>query len=319
MNNRIILSFIIPMYNSEDSISDLLNSIFSQKFLPEIEIIIVDDGSTDDSAQVVSEFQRKYPQIELIQQSNKKQAEARNNGLKHATGQFVCFVDSDDVLYENYLECLLLPLLENENYLLAFGGIVKKDSQSGVQIVEDTSVLLKSKNDKNMIDLYLTRNREMDVGLWNKIFVNSVIKSHGLKFSNDNFFEDSLFVLKYLKLISYKNIYFYNHPVYELTKAENSTTTSFKKEIDNLALRYLGHVKGTQVSKSTLQSLSIRTALHVIHHHIKYDINWTNALQRKIFRDFGINFPINRKLSVKYNIGAFLAWVAPSLYRRMYG
>ena len=89
------VSVVLPVYNSERYIHQCLNSILNQT-LKEIEIICVDDGSTDNSVNLINDICKKDSRVSLIMQKNSYAGVARNNGLKHAKGKYVIFLDSDD-------------------------------------------------------------------------------------------------------------------------------------------------------------------------------------------------------------------------------
>ncbi|CVK16459.1 Glycosyltransferase involved in cell wall bisynthesis [Apibacter mensalis] len=89
------VSVIVPVYNVEPYLRKCLDSIINQTF-KEIEIIIINDGSTDNSQLIIDEYALKYDNIRSVIQSNKGLSEARNTGIKHASGKFLAFVDSDD-------------------------------------------------------------------------------------------------------------------------------------------------------------------------------------------------------------------------------
>ncbi len=100
-----IISVIIPVYNVERYVADCLKSVIGQTFKP-IEIICVNDGSTDKSGEICLEYMKKDSRIKVIEQENLGLSEARNTGIRASRGQFIAFVDSDDWLRENYLETL---------------------------------------------------------------------------------------------------------------------------------------------------------------------------------------------------------------------
>lgn len=100
MNNNNTVSVIIPAYNAEQFIAETINSALSQTS-PAYEIIVIDDGSTDNTAKIVSKF--KAP-VNLIQQPNKGVSAARNTGIRNATGDFIAFLDADDLWTPNKLE-----------------------------------------------------------------------------------------------------------------------------------------------------------------------------------------------------------------------
>jgi len=95
--NRIKVSVIIPVFNVEDYIEDTLRSLVNQTLSP-IEIIMVDDGSKDKSADIIKEYQEKYKNITYMKQVNSGPGVARNKGIQTARGEYISFVDSDDIL-----------------------------------------------------------------------------------------------------------------------------------------------------------------------------------------------------------------------------
>lgn len=136
------LSIILPVYNVEKFIPDCLESLEAQK-LPkeEYEIVCVDDGSPDHAAQVIQEYQSKYPNIRLIRQENGGVCAARNNGLKAAQGEYVWFVDPDDYIQANCLGIMLEKLYAAKADFLVFeydeveeNSAFDKDIQSDIVI-----------------------------------------------------------------------------------------------------------------------------------------------------------------------------------------
>lgn len=104
-DNKLDLSIIIPVYNSEKYIRECLDSIFKNVTSYKFEVIIVDDGSTDDSLKIVEEY--KNNNLKILKQRNKGAASARNYALNYATGEYIAFIDSDDYVDENYIQKLL--------------------------------------------------------------------------------------------------------------------------------------------------------------------------------------------------------------------
>lgn len=113
-NNNILFSVIIPVYNSEDYISKCLESITNQNF-SNYEIIIIDDGSVDDSLKICREYQNNNPKINIYEQKHKGAIYARNLGLSKANGEYILFVDSDDTIYNNMFLELSKIIKDNAN------------------------------------------------------------------------------------------------------------------------------------------------------------------------------------------------------------
>ena len=115
MNNHPILSIIIPLYNCEKYIKQCLDTIFRQEMNEsEFEVIVIDDGSKDSGYSLASEYANRHQNILVIKQENQGVACARNNALEKATGDYVTFVDADDMLVSGSLRTLLKIAVENK-------------------------------------------------------------------------------------------------------------------------------------------------------------------------------------------------------------
>lgn len=115
MNNHPILSIIIPLYNCEKYIKQCLDTIFRQEMNEsEFEVIVIDDGSKDSGYSLASEYAKRHQNILVMKQENQGVACARNNALEKATGDYVTFVDADDMLVSGSLRTLLKIAVENK-------------------------------------------------------------------------------------------------------------------------------------------------------------------------------------------------------------
>jgi glycosyltransferase involved in cell wall biosynthesis len=115
---RPLVSVIVPVYNGEHFIAEALNSLFAQDYRP-IEVIVVDDGSIDRTADIV----RTYKDVHYIYQSNQGAASARNTGIAVAQGEFITFLDADDIWIRNKLSAQVEHLLSNHNIGYVVTGI----------------------------------------------------------------------------------------------------------------------------------------------------------------------------------------------------
>ena len=100
-----LISIVTPVYNTEKYLSECLDSIFAQT-MPDIELICVDDGSTDNSLNILKDYQKKHKNLKVISQKNGGPGVARNTGIDNATGKYICFWDSDDIFEPDALEKL---------------------------------------------------------------------------------------------------------------------------------------------------------------------------------------------------------------------
>ena len=114
-----LISVIMPVYNSENYLENSLNSILTQSF-KDIEVICVDDESTDNSLEILKDFERKDERVKVISQKNRGNGGARNTGFKHASGDYVYFIDSDDALFPEALEKMYGNITSNKSDLVLF-------------------------------------------------------------------------------------------------------------------------------------------------------------------------------------------------------
>ena len=114
MNEEIKCSIILPIYNVERFLDTCLDTV-SQQTHRNLEIILVDDGSTDHSGSIADEYAKKDERAKVIHKQNEGVSSARNAGLDIATGEYICFADSDDILEKDYVEYLLNLCLKNKS------------------------------------------------------------------------------------------------------------------------------------------------------------------------------------------------------------
>lgn len=130
MNSNPLISLIIPCYNSEQTLRKCLNSAIQQSY-NNLEIIVVDDGSTDGTSIIYQNFQSKDNRIKILKQHNSGVSTARNKGLEAATGEYICFVDSDDWVEKNYCS-ELYTLLIKENADIAIIEALYEDENGNI-------------------------------------------------------------------------------------------------------------------------------------------------------------------------------------------
>ncbi len=311
------LSIIIPTYNSSATIQKLMASILNQDCDFNYEIICIDDGSTDDTWSILSEYSLKSDQVRSYKQRNQKQAAARNNGLKHATGKYVMFADADDFWRPGLLKQVFLT----ENKLTIFGIEKKYKSE---RVFEVKSALTASTTPQEILQNYLAKNLEMDVGVWNKVFLRKLIEEKQLAFTNENFFEDSLFVLDYLSEMTPADINYVEKPLYVLIKQGHTTTSHFSPDIINKSNRYYRIVKQRLVASrldqrqidALLIALRSRLLIHVSHHYIQYSPTWSANWEKNFLQESMKTTPVlkNNLLSMKYKV----SWIGLRYFPRVY-
>ena len=198
------ISIIIPVYNTEKYLRECLNSIVNKTSL-NIEIICVNDGSTDNSLNILKEYSEKYNFIKLISyKKNKGAGYARNKGLKIATGEFLAFLDSDDILNAKILEEIYLKCSKLSTDIGICSAESLNDLTNNSQFMQWVLRvdLLPNKDIFSSKDIYNYIFNFSQNWNWNKIFRNDFIKKNKIRFQKIYRTNDLLFTCKSLVLAS---------------------------------------------------------------------------------------------------------------------
>ena len=227
------ISVIIPIYNSEKYLKRCLDSIINQT-IRELEIICVDDGSTDNSLQTLNKYSKRDNRIIIINRENLGVSAARNAGLKIAKGKYIGFVDSDDWIHLDFFE-KLYTAAEKYKADAACTGI-KRCYESG-KIIDKLKV-----HQEQILITVAEKYKFLEIPkkcyLWNKIYKKSELDRQQLLFKeNIDMCEDVFFLIRFLyfsvKVITVPNTYYY----YWVNNKSVSRTMSDKNQIDKLAAR----------------------------------------------------------------------------------
>lgn len=215
MNYKSLVSIIIPAYNAESYIKQCLKSILQQTY-ENLQIIVIDDGSMDNTYEICKSMQKFDNRIELYRQKNSGPSAARNVGLQHVKGLYLLFVDADDNLHLEAIEKLVEAMETEKADLVCFEW---KIVQNG-QVVEEYSYSEKEAraNRKQIFDNVLLNDFLNGGGfLWNKMWRIAAIRSDTfISFDSDlKKYEDKLWILKNLlrckKVIYVKDKLYYYH------------------------------------------------------------------------------------------------------------
>ncbi|MGM9849289.1 MAG: polysaccharide pyruvyl transferase family protein [Bacilli bacterium] len=194
------ISVIMPVYNAGEKISKTIDSVTQQEY-ENVELIIIDDGSTDCSSEICYNYSIKDKRIKYKKIKNSGVAAARNKGLQIATGKYIMFIDSDDFFENNsLLECNnLINLKKSDMYIFSYNRINEKSGK--IKSKTAVATTYKKENfDKMIADC---QSNNMLNQIWNKVFLKSIITDNNLEF--DSIFslgEDYRFVLNYLDKIN---------------------------------------------------------------------------------------------------------------------
>lgn len=219
MNDNSLVSVIIPMYNVEKYIGECIESVISQSY-SNLEIIIVDDGSPDQSGEIAEQYAEKDKRIKVIHKKNSGVASARNIGFFHSNGEFITYIDSDDWVSKDYIEHLLFLQGVYDSDMCMTTKVFSKKTDIPLRDVkvdklsaEDAAVLLLSPR--------------VVVGSWNKLYRRQWLIDNKIIQNEKLFSGEGLNYIVYAAqfansvTISNQRIYFYRRNVSE------SATTKF--------------------------------------------------------------------------------------------
>ena len=210
------VSVIVPVYKVEDYIAKCLDSLVNQT-LTDLEIIIVNDGSPDNSEKIIKKYVKKYQNIKYLVKENGGLSDARNYGLKHATGEYIAFLDSDD-----YVTCDMYQMM----YIKAKSGNYDMVVCDINYLYPDKTLRVSSgiKSDtEDVKKTYLT----IHPAAWNKIFKREVLKK--LEFKKGVWFEDVEFIYRLLPSIN--SIGVIHEPFNQYVQREGSITNTVNPKI----------------------------------------------------------------------------------------
>ncbi len=194
------LSIIIPVYNVGPYLEDCLDSLLQQN-LQGIEILLINDGSTDESGFICDEFARQNQALRVFHKRNEGVSIARNLGIEQAHGDWISFVDPDDIVSPNYIDAFR-SLSKNQDDLVFFSlSIFNQNGDVKQKILEDKRYIGKTEMQKGILRMMVNPdNCEYFVFTVNKFFKRKIITDNNIRFTEHlTFREDELFTLDYCR------------------------------------------------------------------------------------------------------------------------
>ncbi len=231
-----LLSIIIPMYNVEKYIKFCINSVIKND-ISDVEILIVNDGSTDSSRTIMEKYQSEYSQIRVYDKKNEGVSSARNYGLMKSKGDWVWFIDSDDAINQGSLKYIKKEISDRNNKfdILVF-KYLKFKRNSDVSKIND----IKIPNEAKAISKFQAMKSLLDNNIaafpWNKIFKKSLFDK--IKFPEDRIYTEDLSIM-YKLYDKASSIYFQSAPFYFYRIRNDSLTHNLStKKIKDAALSH---------------------------------------------------------------------------------
>lgn len=221
-----MVSVIVPVYNGENSLHHCIDSILQQSY-QDFELVLVDDGSSDRSSLICDEYANKDNRIFVIHKKNAGVSSARNCGIKASNGDYICFVDVDDMIENDYLSTLVNSSLDQQSELVVCGFFVEENGLKKDSIVfSDEESLRIHRN-----HIFYLSEKHLFSAPWCKLFKSCIIKDNNLFFDEDmSLGEDIVFNFDYLNFC--EEIYVINKCLYHYsTDNTNSLSRRYRKDL----------------------------------------------------------------------------------------
>ena len=287
-----LISIIIPMYNAEKYIIKLLDSIKAQTY-KNLEIIIVNDGSQDNSLSIVEKWQKEDNRIKVITQTNSGASKARNVGIEHATGKYISFLDADDYIEHDMYEKLYKKMLEVDVNILR-ANYIKEDVENGITETGSLYTISNKKLNRDDIrQILLPYIFDDKIKAYSPLLLlkTDFVKGHFFFKENIHMMEDLLFFLDILMATDY--VYFYDFACYHYIL--HSTSSSHLRK--NIIRNYKNTLMVVSYILDTLNRNQVGDIVYKKVHHI-YSVVITKYITRllKLNDEYTITFDQMKEL-----------------------
>lgn len=292
------VSVIVPVYNTEKYLKRCLDSLVKQT-LDEVEIIVIEDDSIDDSKKIVKQYEKKYKdKITVIyNKENMGIGYNRNLGIKKATGKFIAFVDSDDYVDDNYLKDMYEEAIKNELDLVVcdLRKVDENYNVIGYDVIRNFEITSLKENPMLIL--------QINLGPANKLFAKELFKDKTARFSEEYKYEDLAVIPKLIssaKRVGKVNNVYYNYVIH----AQSQTMTMNEKVFDvldvlNVVNSYLKELNYYDEIKEYVEFLNIRTIFrYTLQQKRQQDKKVRNEFINRAFEFLNTNFPNWRKNSI---------------------
>lgn len=212
-----LVSIITPVYNGERYIGETIDSVIKQTY-PDWEMIVVDDGSKDGSAAIVRRYAEKESRITLLQQPNGGSASARNNGIRHANGQYIALLDSDDLWDSDFLKSQL-ALMKEKNTICVHGSYRRINENS-----EEILKAWKAKKEVTYKQMRMTNHIACLTGLYDTSKFGKIYLKEELRSIRDDY-------AYWLDVVKLAGVSYGNQDVLASYRVISSSTTGKKKKL----------------------------------------------------------------------------------------
>lgn len=290
-----LISVIIPIYNGQEYIHSFISSISNQSF-KDIEYIFVNDGSIDNTLQMLKRYSERNKNIKIINQANKGPSSARNTGLKHAEGRYIGFLDIDDKFHTDMYKELSNQIIKEKSDMVicAFNKLFENGDVIKESLPYDYSPLEKEKIKNDFILKLIGKPKENSKesiiygSVCRALYKLDIIKEYNITFDeNIRYSEDLLFNLTYV--LKSNSISINNNPFYTYVIGDESTTRNYMPNLIDSTLKVNNHI----------QNLTENENINELNHYMKWRWRrWTIILIVNLFKNGNSNTLRQKKKEV---------------------
>ena len=264
----ILISIIIPVYNKERYLNDCIESIVNQEY-KNLEIIIIDDGSIDGSNIIIHKWAKIDKRIKHIVQKNQGVSSTRNKGISLSNGEYVFFMDADDMLSKDAILKLVSSFRDKNVDIVIANHQIKKSNSNILENNQNimTGIIGKDKIRSSLVknNLFLSMGRPMAT-VWNKLYRLDFITKANIKFEENVIAEDRLFNLKLY--LNDPEILLIDQFTYIFRKIEDSRSRSYNKNFYNESIELFNSLNSYLISVNKFDSNK-----DLVYYTLLYDIN----------------------------------------------
>lgn len=233
--NEPLISVIVPIYNVEQYLDKCITSIVNQSY-KNLEIILIDDGATDRCPDICDKWQIKDARIIVIHKENGGLSDARNAGLKIATGKYISFIDSDDFISKYFVEILYKNIVDTQSDLIQCSHLTVDEEYLEIQKSIDKNLDIKTYSTKEAFRL-LIEEKKFNQVVWNKLYKRKLLQE--IRFEYNKLNEDDFFTYQIFakcRKISYVNLPLYYYSIRDKSIMRKQYSI---KRLDGLEARFL--------------------------------------------------------------------------------
>ncbi|WP_051556447.1 glycosyltransferase family 2 protein [Alkalihalobacterium bogoriense] len=313
-----LVSIIVPAYNVEKYIEKCLSSILEQTYT-NIEVIVVDDGSTDKTGQLIDNVSQQDNRVRIIHKENAGVSAARNSGIEISTGEYLVFVDGDDYIAPDYVE-YMLSLIENTGSEFCLSK--RCYTKSGEKQTESEYIEKLQPEDATALLL----SPDVIVGCWNKIFKRSLIVNNNIWFSTVLFYGEGLTFITTVSQISNsvgvgnRKVYYYrrNNEASATTKFDINKLYNGEKALKNIKKQLIvNSPKVNTMLNLHLCLFSLGALVKIKSNHLEKEYLNDYKRWKSYIRHNSIKFAFNGEISIYRKLLLFGGCLSPWLMMKL--